>query len=125
MYNSLISFVFALCAVGISGVAVQVQQSHELEVIEVFTPPGCGRDGGVAKGDHATVEVSMSTLNQDILYRSSIEKVKLGTPDVIMALNEGLKGMCVGSRRKLIAPPALAYGVPGANTLLPLVGIST
>ena len=110
--------------------ALSVTTSYDMEVINIFDPPGCttsSSDGGatVQESDHVTVELSIATTDQDTLYRSSVEKYVVGSRSNIVALNEGLAGMCLGSRRKIIAPPALAYGVAGAGTLLPLVGLDT
>lgn len=50
---------------------------------------------------------------------------ELGTPvtvnlsDVIPGWQEGIRGMRVGGRRRLIVPPSLAYGVPGVGDVIP------
>jgi len=106
--------------------SLTVSTSHSMEIIEVYEPVGCSvSDDAVKENDHVTVEVSISSLEQESLYRSSVEKFVIGGKGTIQAINAGLPGMCVGSRRKLIAPPALAYGVSGAGTLRPLIGIDT
>ena len=44
---------------------------------------------------------------------------QLGTGGVIPAWDEGFSTMQVGGKRRLIAPPALAYGAPGQGSIPP------
>ncbi|BFZ22063.1 hypothetical protein BsWGS_25102 [Bradybaena similaris] len=44
---------------------------------------------------------------------------QLGTGQVIKGWDEGLVGMCVGEKRKLIIPPSKGYGAAGAGELIP------
>lgn len=52
-------------------------------------------------------------------YEKEGVSFKVGEKGVIKGLSEGVKGMRVGSRRRLIIPPELAYGVVGSAPLIP------
>lgn len=85
-------------------------------------------DGDVAEGPTAQVTVHYSGwLTDGTMFDSSVER---GTPasfsldGVIPGWTEGLQGMQVGGKRRLIIPAGLAYGaqgrpsIPGGATLI-------
>jgi FKBP-type peptidyl-prolyl cis-trans isomerase FkpA len=45
--------------------------------------------------------------------------VELGSSKTIRAWEEGLLGMRVGGRRRLVVPPALGYGAKGSGDVIP------
>jgi peptidylprolyl isomerase len=89
---------------------------RELEVTDIWE--GDGRAAGA--GDNVQVHyvgVSYSTGEEFDSSWSRGEPLdfKLGVGQVIAGWDQGVQGMKVGGRRKLVIPPHLAYGDRGAG----------
>jgi FKBP-type peptidyl-prolyl cis-trans isomerase len=80
--------------------------------------------GDAAKADN-TVEVHYTGwLKDGKKFDSSLDRgkpfsFKLGAMMVIKGWDEGVAGMKVGGKRKLIIPPELGYGKRGAGDVIP------
>jgi FKBP-type peptidyl-prolyl cis-trans isomerase FkpA len=82
-------------------------------------------EGTEAKeGSKVTVHYT-GTLESGKKFDSSVDRGKpfgpitLGKREVIKGWEEGLQGMKVGGKRKLIIPPSLGYGERGAGDVIP------
>lgn len=80
--------------------------------------------GTVAQNGQTLTVHYTGTLQNGYKFDSSVDKGKpyqfrLGTSAVIKGWDEGLLGMKVGGKRKLIIPPSLGYGARGSSNIPP------
>merc|ERR1712215_137982 len=92
-----------------------------LKVEYISKPDACDR---VARnGDMLSMHYT-GTLESGAKFDSSYDrsepfKFQIGVGQVIKGWEEGVLGMCVGEKRKLIVPPELGYGEQGAGDIIP------
>jgi len=92
-----------------------------LKVEYVSKPDTCDR---IARnGDMLSMHYT-GTLEDGKKFDSSYDrsepfKFQIGVGQVIQGWEEGILGMCVGEKRKLIVPAALGYGDQGAGDIIP------
>jgi len=82
---------------------------------------GSGREAHV--GETASVHYT-GWLKDGTKFDSSLDRgqpfqFRLGAGRVIKGWDEGVVGMNIGSKRKLIIPPNLGYGARGAGRVIP------
>lgn len=68
---------------------------------------------------HYTSYLADGTVLDDTRKEGEPRQVLLGFGKVVPAWEEGLRGMRVGGRRRLVAPPSLGYGKPGRPGSVP------
>lgn len=76
--------------------------------------------GGVAKvGRNVRVQYEGRLASNGKRFDKGAINFRLGLGEVIKGWDEGVKGMMVGEKRKLMIPPRLAYGAQGAPPDIP------
>ncbi|KAL1523399.1 hypothetical protein AB1Y20_018341 [Prymnesium parvum] len=75
-------------------------------------------------GDWLSMHYTGKLYSDCSTFDSSVErgepfKFKLGRGEVIKGWDEGLRGMCIGEKRKLTIPSDLAYGDEGSGSTIP------
>lgn len=110
---------FLVVAAGFSGAK---KQNKELQIITEFKPEECS--AYAEAGDQVEVHYT-GYLDSGAVFDSSRQQNRgplpfvLGQSQVISGWEQGIKGMCVGEKRKLIIPPHLAYGAEGHPPTIP------
>eukprot|EP00030_Apusomonadida_sp_AF-17_P005862 a676490_1298.p2 GENE.a676490_1298~~a676490_1298.p2 ORF type:complete len:150 (+),score=70.93 a676490_1298:65-451(+) len=94
----------------------------KLEITNTHVPEVCDRK--TAKGDKIAVHYTGRLFDGGKVFDSSVKRgtpfeFQLGGGQVIRGWDEGLLDMCVGEKRVLTIPPAMAYGAQGAGGLIP------
>ena len=81
-------------------------------------PEECERKAG--NGDKVTVKYAGKLYSSCEEFDSGEDfKFLLGKGEVIPGWEKGVRGMCVGEKRKLTIPSELAYGAEGSGELIP------
>jgi len=95
------------------------QPPTELEITDITVGDGREATAGNLVSVHY-VGVAWSTGEEfDASYgRGAPLQFPLGTGRVIQGWDDGIRGMKVGGRRKLVIPPQLAYGERGAGGVI-------
>jgi FKBP-type peptidyl-prolyl cis-trans isomerase len=75
--------------------------------------------GAVATRGRTVVVRYSGFLADGKMFDSGEATVTLGTFKTIRAWEEGLLGMRVGGRRRIIVPPAMGYGAKGGGDVIP------
>uniref|UniRef100_UPI00358FDB64 uncharacterized protein isoform X2 n=1 Tax=Myxine glutinosa TaxID=7769 RepID=UPI00358FDB64 len=91
-----------------------------LQVETLFKPPTCWQKawiGDVVHVRHTERVIGGSTVASS--EHGEPLQVQLGSKNIIPGAEEGVLGMCIGERRRLIIPPHLAYGRHGLRPTIP------
>lgn len=90
-----------------------------LQVQDVIAGNGAEAVPGSSVSVHYTGWLEDGTKFDSSKDRSEPFRFALGRGMVIRGWDEGLVGMKVGGRRKLVIPPSLGYGAAGAGGVIP------
>merc|ERR1711942_216839 len=109
----------ALVAAVLAGEIKETESGLKVEYIS--KPDAC--DKVARNGDMLSMHY-VGTLESGAKFDSSYDrsepfKFQIGVGQVIKGWEEGVLGMCVGEKRKLIVPPELGYGEQGAGDVIP------
>merc|ERR1712179_747022 len=92
-----------------------------LKVEYISVPETCEQKAmnGAMLSMHYTGTLEDGTKFDSSVDRNEPFKFQIGVGQVIKGWEEGVLGMCVGEKRRLIVPPALGYGDQGAGDIIP------
>jgi FK506-binding protein 14 len=102
----------------------------ELRVEQYDGPTECDDDKRVKAGQYlsmhytGTIDESSETGEKGSKFDSSRDRgdtfdFQIGVGQVIRGWDEGIVGLCVGAKAKLIIPPEMGYGAQGAGGVIP------
>ena len=98
----------------IPGEVYEVPLSERLQMEEVLEGSGAMAEAG----NNVTVAYK-GTLDDGYCFDKGDITFELGAGDVIKGWDQGVKGMRVGGKRKLVVPPNLGYGKKGSSPDIP------
>ena len=91
----------------------------ELEITDIWEGNGAeANPGDVVQVHYVGVAYSTGEEFDASWNRGDPLQFELGAGHVIAGWDQGVQGMKVGGRRKLVIPPGLAYGDRGAGTAI-------
>jgi len=98
--------------------------SAPLRIGTKFKPEGCADAIVTAPGDTVSMHYTGTLYSDCSKFDSSRDRDEaftfgLGKGEVIKGWDDGLRGMCVGEKRKLTIPSDLAYGDEGSGDKIP------
>ena len=97
-------------------------QPTSMQKLEI-TDQKIGTGSAVKKGDTVVIHY-LGTLADGTKFDSSYDRkapfeTQIGVGQVIQGWDEGVIGMQVGGKRKLVIPPEMGYGSQGAGNVIP------
>jgi len=114
---------FAIAIVALLFVVVHCEDEKDSVRIGVtFRPETCDRK--TKSGDTLKIHYTGTLASNGEKFDSSVDRgtpfsFTLGKGQVIKGWDQGLRGMCIGEKRKLTIPPSLGYGAKGAGGKIP------
>ncbi len=90
-----------------------------LQIVDIEVGTGDVAEAGHTVSVHYTGRLADGTKFDSSLDRGQPLEFTLGAGQVIQGWEEGVAGMRVGGKRRLIIPPELAYGEGGFANLIP------
>lgn len=97
----------------------EVTTSSGLQYIDLKVGTGATAQAGQTVSVHYTGWLENGKKFDSSVDRGQPFSFPLGAGRVIKGWDEGVQGMTVGGKRKLIIPPNLGYGARGAGGVIP------
>jgi FKBP-type peptidyl-prolyl cis-trans isomerase len=94
-------------------------KGDKLEITDLTIGSGAAAQAGNRVSVHYTGTLTDGTVFDTSLKRGQPFTFNLGAGDVIAGWDQGVAGMKVGGKRKLVIPPELGYGASGAGGVIP------
>jgi FKBP-type peptidyl-prolyl cis-trans isomerase FkpA len=104
---------------GQAGGNPEVTTASGLKYVDLIVGPGREAAAGALVSVHYTGWLTNGTKFDSSVDRREPFSFPLGGGKVIRGWDEGVAGMKVGGKRKLIIPPQLGYGSRGAGGVIP------
>ena len=118
-FHSIMYFCISILVMSLSAEIIEKESGLKIEVVS--KPDECERK--VKKGDNLAMHYTGMLENGDkfdsSLRRGEPLKFQIGIGKVIKGWDEGVLGMCIGEKRKLVIPPELGYGKRGTGNIPP------
>ncbi len=96
-----------------------ISTASGLKYVDLVVGTGAEAQKGQRVKVHYTGWLTDGTKFDSSVDRKEPFEFPLGAGRVIKGWDEGVSGMKVGGKRKLIIPPALGYGTRGAGGVIP------
>ena len=98
---------------------IAFSSEEELKITVNKAGTGERAEIGMSVSVHYTGKLENGTVFDSSIPRGQPFTFTLGAGQVIKGLDEGVEGMKVGGKRKLIIPPYLGHGSRGAGNVIP------
>jgi len=115
---------FGLSIIAFIAVCIAAETSDDEVKVEILTPPPENCERKAKKFDQLSIHYTGTLTETGVKFDSSHDRgqpfeFQAGTGQVIKGYDEGIEGMCVGEKRKLIIPASKGYGEQGAGSMVP------
>ncbi|HSH31911.1 MAG TPA: FKBP-type peptidyl-prolyl cis-trans isomerase [Candidatus Saccharimonadales bacterium] len=97
--------------------ATMADSAQQLQISDLAVGSGAEATAGQKVSVHYTGTLTNGTKFDSSLDRGQPFEFTLGAGDVIKGWDQGVAGMKVGGKRKLVIPPELGYGAQSVGTI--------
>ncbi len=120
MINSYLRlFILVIAGLGLPGIALAQETTDSLSITDLTEGTGAGATKNDKVSVHYTGWLADGTKFDSSVDRGQPFEFTLGMRQVIPGWDQGVAGMKIGGKRRLVIPPHLAYGKQGAGNTIP------